>query len=91
MTTLGGSEVIVLLLCGGIRIELKCVWYQHAATGFCLHITNSAFLWGSGTSVLSDVEVKDSSETRPGFTSFLLKFLCHSVAQLSTVRVTTQQ
>ena len=46
MTTMGASKVIVLLLCGGIRIELKCVWYQHAATGFCLHITKVNFSLG---------------------------------------------
>ena len=58
---------------------------------FVFTLQKSTFLWGSGTSVLSDVEVKDSSKTRPGFTDLLLKFLCHSVAQLSTVCVTTQQ
>ena len=36
-----------------------------------------------------DVKVKYSSKTRPGFAGLLLKFLCHSVAQLSTVCVTT--
>jgi hypothetical protein len=29
MAAVGASKVTVLLLCGGIRIELKCVWYQH--------------------------------------------------------------
>jgi len=46
MTTVGASRVIVLLLRGGIRIELKYVWYQHEATCFCLHVTKVGFSLG---------------------------------------------
>lgn len=42
---------------------------------FVLTLQKSAFLWGSGTSVLSDVEVKDSSKTRPGFTDLFIEIL----------------